>query len=160
MKFTWMTAGVYLLFFLLSAVSHPFYLSVTEIDYNTDNQSLEVSIKLFTDNLNQAVKQQKSNLHASEDADVELQRYLKEKLSVVVNGKPVEFEFLGKEEMPDVTWCYLEGKNIPAIKTIKVKNLMLLEVFDSQKNIVHLDIAGRKKSLLLQRGKVEEEAAF
>ncbi|MEZ4775940.1 MAG: DUF6702 family protein [Bacteroidia bacterium] len=156
-----MTASVFLLFFLLSAASHPFYLSVTEIDYNTDNQSLEVSIKLFTDNLNQAlIKQGNSPETAGETTDIQVQNYLKEKLVVTVNGKPVEFEFLGKEVLPDVTWCYLEGKNIPAIKNIKVKNLMLLEVFDSQKNIVHLDIAGRKKSLLLQRGKVEEELAF
>ncbi|MDX2247005.1 MAG: DUF6702 family protein [Bacteroidia bacterium] len=166
MKYKLMGAIGFVTFFLLSAVSHPFYLSITEMDYNAQNQSLEVSIKLFTDNLEAALISQKTpnsgSLAAIESPDIDkkIEQYLSEKFLVIANGKPVVFTFRGKEVMPDVTWCYLEGKNISAIKTLKVKNLLLLEVYDSQKNIVHLDVNGNKKSLLLQRGKVEEEVQF
>ncbi|MEZ4829412.1 MAG: DUF6702 family protein [Bacteroidia bacterium] len=166
MKRKTLVVFLFVAFALPLPATHPFYLSIAEIDYNSQNKTFEVSLKLFTDNLESGLEKafpdkfQPGQPISATDKDQLVAAYLKDKFSVSVNGKPVEFTFLGQEVLPDVTWCYLEGKNISSVQKVRVKNLLLLEVFDSQKNIVHIDISGRKKSLLLQRGNTEEEVLF
>ena len=63
---------------------------------------------------------------------------------------------LGKEISKDLAgvWCYLEIPNIEAIKQLKIQNQLLLEVFDDQKNIVHIrGPKGKKGGLIFGRGK-------
>lgn len=151
---------------LITTGVHPFYMSIAEMAYNSDNHSLEVSIKLFTDNIEEVLADQyHGEIHLGpedehQNADSLLSSYLREKISVRINGEPLAFNYLGKEVRPDVTWVYIEATGIASITEIAVKNQLFLEKFSAQKNIVHLSVNGTKKSLMLQRGRVEETVTF
>ena len=78
-----------------------------------------------------------------------MNRYLTDKLKVAINGISVNYEFIGKEYKDDITYCYLEIKNISTIKSIEVINRVLFDVLAEQQNIVRLKLNNKNKSFLL-----------
>jgi hypothetical protein len=70
-----------------------------------------------------------------------------------------KWEFLGKEAEINATWLYMEITDIEKPKKVTVSNTALLEVFDTQTNMTHVDIGGEVKTLLLRgsdyKGSVE-----
>lgn len=84
--------------------------------------------------------------------------YLQAHLSISTNkGTRVTQKFIGAQEEADAIWLYLE---IPAGKTpsgeLWVHNALLTEVFADQTNILNLDIAGKKRSVLCRTGDVQQ----
>jgi hypothetical protein len=138
--------------------AHDFYLSLTEINHNTENKSLEVSVKLFTDDLmlaleNAGAPRMELGTESEPPAANEfIEAYLQSHLSLIVNGKSINYTYLGKEAELDATWCYLEVENVRKVKTLQVKNTIFLDEFESQTNMVNTFINGRKKSGLARNG--------
>lgn len=137
---------------------HEFHLSLAEIDHNAEKKTLQVAVKLFTDDLTVALEKPgapKLYIGTADEppkANEIIAAYLKQHLLLKVNGKEVAFDYLGKEAETDATWCYVEVKNVARIKTIEVQNTLLLEAFDDQTNMVNLNINGIKKSGLARKG--------
>jgi len=129
-------------FFLSSGFAHKFYVSITEVNYNTENKSLEISIKLFTDDLEAALEEGTTKKlwigdeREAPETDSLLATYLNKKFNIHVNDEAQIAAFLGKELEADVTWCYLEIMNVSDIKNITVNNRIFMELFDDQKNLV------------------------
>ena len=150
------TAILSILIVLFSA--HEFHLSLTEIRHNSESRSIEVSIKLFTDDLLVALEQagapkmELGTENEPPEANELIESYLKAHFKLMVNGKPTEFTYLGKEAELDATWCFVEVKDVKKVQTIEVQNTLLLEAFDDQTNMVNLNINGRKKSGLARKG--------
>ncbi len=78
-----------------------------------------------------------------------MERYLKDKINIKINGKSAEFKFIGKEYDNDILFCYLEVADVKEVKTIEISNTLLFDSFDDQQNIVKLNINGEKKSFIL-----------
>ena len=75
----------------------------------------------------------------------------------------VEYEYIGKETSEDLQaiWCYLEIINIESIKSIRVENSLLMELFDDQKNIIHIMMPDKKQGyFMLEKGKSSDKATF
>jgi len=138
--------------------THDFHLSLTEITHNEEKRTLEVSIKLFTDDLLVALQKAgapKMELGTEEEppqANEYIESYLKAHFKLTVNGKPAEFNYLGKEAELDATWCYVEVKNVRQVQSLEVQNSFMLEAFEDQTNMVNLNMNGRKKSGLARKG--------
>jgi len=154
-------------FFLLTGFAHKFYVSITEVTHNAENASLEIAVKLFTDDLEAALEAGTTTKLWIGDPDREapetdslLARYFEERLTIEVNGEIQKANMLGKELEADVTWCYLEINNIPTIDKLNISNRLLTEISDEQKNIVHVYVGDKEKSLLLRRGKMSGEVTF
>ncbi len=153
-----------ILFFLFSA--HDFHLSLTEIKHNEDHRSLEISIKLFTDDLQDALEMAgapKMELGSQAEppaANEHIEKYVRTHFRLMVNGKPAEFIYLGKEAELDATWCFVEVKDIRKVKSLEVQNSFLLEAFDDQTNMVNLNMNGRKKSGLARKGNTKLKFEF
>ncbi len=144
-------------FLTLSSFNHEFYVSICQIDHNPQNESLEITFKIFTDNLEEAIRET-SNTKCYLDTRKEIKEakkfvgnYLTSKMEMSVNGQEVEFDFLGMEYEADATWCYIEVKNIKEVKSIEVINSLLIEVYEKQTNIIHYNINNQKKSSLLNK---------
>ncbi|MCB9186673.1 MAG: hypothetical protein H6601_07995 [Flavobacteriales bacterium] len=158
------TALLSVLLVLFSA--HEFHLSLTEISHNTENKTLEVSIKLFTDDLLTALQQAgapKMELGTESEppeANEYIESYLKRHFKLTVNGKLTDFTYLGKEAELDATWCYVEVKEVKKVQSLEVENSFLLEAFDDQTNMVNLNINGRKKSGLARKGNTRLKFEF
>lgn len=146
--------------------AHEFHLSLTEIRHNSESKSIEISIKLFTDDLLVALEQagapkmELGTENEPPEANEYIESYLKRHFKLMVNGKPTEFTYLGKEAELDATWCFVEVKDVRKVQAIEVQNTLLLEAFDDQTNMVNLNINGRKKSGLARKGSKNLEFEF
>ncbi|HAP69410.1 MAG TPA: hypothetical protein DCR04_06740 [Flavobacteriales bacterium] len=158
------TAILSILIVLFSA--HEFHLSLTAIKHNAESKSLEVSVKLFTDDLLIALEQggapkmELGTENEPPEASELVESYLKAHFKLTVNGKPTDFVYLGKEAELDATWCYVEVKDVKKVKTIEVQNTLLLEAFDDQTNMINLNIDGRKKSGLARKERTKLKFEF
>ncbi len=157
-----------LLIFSLSSFkkSHKFYVSVTEIEYNEEVQSLQIISRVFTDDL-EALLRERYNpsiklLSNGDKGEVEanLKKYLGQKFRVQVNGKRYEVNYLGKEYEDDMTLMYLEVPNVSSVKSVKIKNAVLTDLFPEQKNLIHVELRGKTKSLILTAERDEDELIF
>jgi hypothetical protein len=92
-----------------------------------------------------------------ENADSLISSYLTHHFNIAVDGRNVEFNFLGKEDSDDLIaiWCYLEGQEIINPKEIKIQNKLLVDLFDDQKNIVSFRSIKKKEFLLFDLKKQE-----
>jgi hypothetical protein len=144
--------------FMLLFPMHDFHLSLTEIDHNVERKTLEVSIKLFTDDLSLALQAQgapKMEIGTDREppqANELIENYLRRNVKFVVNTKPVVYKYLGKQAEMDATWCFLEIPNVSKVQTIEIINTLLIDQFDDETNMVNLNIAGRKKSGMSRKG--------
>lgn len=158
-------------FFLSSYTpeDHKFYVSRCQVNYNETSQSLEVSMHIFLDDLEEALQRRgHTGLHLCtelepEGAEQRIREYLQDKFRMWGNGEEVSWVFLGKEPSEDLSavWCYLEARGVEEVETLRISNEILLEVFDDQKNILELTAGKQKVGFhLLRRGKTEVEAQF
>jgi hypothetical protein len=137
--------------------SHKFYVSVTEIEYNEEQKSLQIISRVFIDDLEDMLKKRYdrslklSKSSESKDVRAYLEKYLSQKFSIEVNGKKVDVKYLGKEYDNDMAILYLEATNVQDLKSVKVKNAVLTDMFDEQKNLVHVEYRGTTKSLILTK---------
>ncbi|MDZ7269276.1 MAG: hypothetical protein ONB48_16980 [candidate division KSB1 bacterium] len=151
---------------LLLGVRHPFHVSVCQVDHNPQTQALEITFRLFTDDLEEALLAQGTGrlmLGDSREApavDRYLFNYLKHAVVFVVNGDTARFQYVGRETETDVTWCYVEILKIAQVKKIAITNRLLHELFEDQINLVHVKAGGKLKSLQLRRGHATDTLEF
>ena len=158
-----MRSVTYLFLLLLSAVfissstMHDYYVGVTVIEYAEEQQSLQIINQIYIDDFEKALRERYNDtITLAEDdepeiVDTYMSKYLAKMLKVKVNGKEVNFKFIGKEYIDDITYSYLEIENISNIKTIEVTNKALFDVISEQQNIVRLKMLGKNRSFLLVR---------
>jgi hypothetical protein len=142
---------------IFSAVfgAHPLYISVTEINHNPKDKILEVSCKMFTNDL-EAVLEKTSGTHvdlsAARDkaaADRLIEGYVEKRLRLRVDGKAVALHFVGSEKENDGTWSYFQVNDIPSVKRIDAVDELLYDGFNQQINILHVTVGGQRKSTRL-----------
>ena len=145
---------------------HPFYISVTEMHYNSDDKSFEVSMKLFIDDIEDALEAQgtgalKMNT-AQEHPEIDryLRTYLHKNFFVTVDGVEKNFQFVGKEYEGEVVWCYLLFREVSDPSQVNIRHVALTDLFEEQQNIIHMILKGQKKSLRLHRGFLEDSVDF
>lgn len=140
----------------MASEEHPFYVSVVEIHVNEDEKLLECAVKIFTDDLERAIREYYQvgvlNIGAEEEADtatVLMDAYLKNKVEIEINGKPTVFSWVGKEGNFDHQWMYFE---IPfqTLKSLRMKSHQLMEVFSDQRNLVHFHFNNQQKTLIFK----------
>ncbi|MBC5773853.1 hypothetical protein H8S95_07245 [Pontibacter sp. KCTC 32443] len=154
------------LFSSTAAMAHDYHSSITDIKFNPRTQSLQVAIKVFTDDLETVLtKRSKSKVTYSANSESikqQLAGYMAAAMSFeVTKGKPLKQRFVGSEEEADVVWVYLE---VPVQNTslsqLYIKNAVLTELFDDQMNIVNLDYKGNMHSMLLQKDETAKKLTF
>ncbi|MEM8899227.1 MAG: DUF6702 family protein [Bacteroidota bacterium] len=139
--------------------AHPFYVSICQIDYNGDNQSLEISLKIFIDDIEEIMeKEGVGRLYLGEkrenkESDKYISRYLAQQFKIKVDGQEKALEYLGKETEVDAIWCYLEGLSVSPFSSVEIRNSILMDHIESQVNIVHVKQAGIEKSLIFNKDK-------
>ncbi len=136
---------------------HKFYLSVTHVVYSEKDDALQITTRVFIDDMEKllderyGLKAQLGTASESKSADEYLEKYFKAKLLFEIDGKVTEYQFLGKKYDVDVMICYLEIPKIgmDKIKSIQIQNEILTDLFDEQQNVVHFKINEKKKSFVL-----------
>src|SRR6201999_2206225 len=123
---------------------HPLYITVTEISHNAKDKILEVSCKVFTNDLETVLQKMtgaKVDLSAVDKKaadDKLIEAYVERHLLLKCDGKPATLHFIGSEKEADGTWSYFQVNDIPAVKKIDVVNNLLYESFEQEINIMHV----------------------
>jgi len=156
-----------LIFFALITVgvsSHPVFVSVTEIEHNLSTRTLTVSCKVFTDDLEKALRQNYSIKIDLADAKLKaamnplVDGYIKKHLSIIADDKRVNLQFLGFLQQEEGIISIYEVKNISAIKKLDVENDILYENQPAQTGIIHVMVNGVRKSSRLDNP--DKKASF
>jgi intergrase/recombinase len=133
---------------------HPLYVSVTDLEWNSKEQTIEITSKIFVDDL-QAILQknynQKVDLYEApnELAGMLIRDYCKKNLVIEVNGKSCMYHFIGYERQKEACWCYFEITNISSVTNITCTNSILYDFTDKEMNLVHAVVGENKKSAKL-----------
>ncbi len=141
-----------LLSFSLPA-AHEFHVSKCEVEYVKDERSIQISLQLFIDDLESALKNTGSeNLFLCTkkehpEANDYIKAYLDTVFKIQVDGQEMSYEYLGKEMSEDLAavWCYLEISNTDILESFSIENRVLMETFDDQKNLVKVKLSTSQK---------------
>ncbi len=138
-------------FFLL----HPFYVTVTDVNQNPKSKTIEISTKIFINDLEKAILNENNtvlnitNPQNKNQADDLIALYLQKHLKVAINNKFYPINFVGYQITHDAVWCYLETKQTPKIKTISITNSLLLALYPQQINIINFKAEGKEAHIKL-----------
>jgi hypothetical protein len=131
---------------------HPFYVSVTEFNFNSKEKLLEISCKVFLDDFEKTLKKQQNipielthPVNAKQAQEL-VSNYFKKHLLVKIDGKPVSLEFVGYEPEGAALWVYFQVSNTSSVKSIGVTNTILYELYATQISIMHAQVGDTKKS--------------
>ena len=144
-----------ILFLTASFVKHAFHTSVTEMNYNAKEKTMEVSIRIFTDDLESVLSSESGKKITIKDNDkneVLIEKYLRKHFMVTSSKRQIiNYSFLGKEQQKDATWLYLEMPLNVSFNGSTIKNDLLVDAFSDQVNIINISINGEKKTLLFNQ---------
>lgn len=150
-----------LLLFLMPSIYenslHEFHVSKCSVDYDAEDKALQITVHLFIDDLEEALRQQGvdelfiATEKEANGVDEYIDKYLHQRFEVLVEDQPVDFEYLGKETSEDLQaiWCYMEITDVETIESLTITNQILMEVHDDQKNIMNITGPEKKKAYFL-----------
>lgn len=130
---------------------HPYYVSVTEIEYNAQKAELGVACKFFVDDLEEAIRDAgagKTDLikgDKTRNARL-LEDYMRNHLAITADGRRITLKFIGSELDQEAIWCFLEAGSVAPFTTMTVRGDMLFELRKDQINLFHATVNGTRKS--------------
>jgi 16S rRNA G966 N2-methylase RsmD len=156
-----------IVFFLIGFTGgnhHPIFVSVTQIEHNAASKTLEISCKIFTDDFEQALRQQnKTKVDLLDPAykkamNILVNNYIQKHLQLKVDEKNVAMEFLGFEQQEEGIISYLQVNDIITVKKVAVTDNILYETKPQQMEIIHVTANGNRKSSRLNNP--EDKVSF
>ncbi len=134
---------------------HPIFVSVTQIEHNVKEKSLEISCKIFTDDFEKVLRTLyktkidllDNSLH-NKMAPV-VYAYISKHLQMSVNGKPVKIKWIGYEQNEEGIMSYLQADDISSVKVIEITDNILYEYKSEQISLIHVIVNGLRKSTKL-----------
>jgi hypothetical protein len=138
--------------FQMERMPHPIHLTVTEIQHNASEKTLEISCKVFTDDFEKILGQNyKTKVDLTNPPDKAAMKkliddYIHKHLSVQVDGKSVQFTGIGFEKDQDAVFSYFQVDNIAAVKAITLTNTILFDLYTDEISIMHVTVNGKRKS--------------
>jgi len=149
----------YIAFFILLPLfaftsMHKYYISVTQVNYVQEKESLQIISRIFIDDFENALRDHyDKNLILAEknepkEIDSYIGMYLKENLTVKINNNDSKITFIGKEYDGDIMRCYLEVEGVKNIASFEISNKILFDFLEDQQNIIKTKINSKQKSVI------------
>ena len=140
--------------------SHQIHVSVTQIEFDRAEQVVEIAIRVFADDLENALgrhaKRQVKIDSAKADKDQELGEiatgYVQRNFELKTKlGKPVKLEWVGIEGQQGMFWLYLKGKMQGGLEGAQLRNRIFCEIYDDQVNLVNTKYQGKQIGLMFEQ---------
>lgn len=151
----------------LSFLLHPIHVSVTEIEYNEKVKALEITTRIFIDDLEVAIRKKVNqpeldilNPKEGHNTDEFVKAYVADHFKIKLDGKPQVLKYLASEREGFALICYIEIEDVKAFKKIEVFNDVIMDTYDDQSNIVHVTYNGPIKSTRLMKDKPVDTFTF
>ncbi|MBY0482024.1 MAG: hypothetical protein K2Q21_11760 [Chitinophagaceae bacterium] len=148
------------------SIFHPFYVSVVDINQNVKEATVEVSIRIFTPDLEQTLqKYSSSKVDIAHPADKQLlekqiSNYINQKLQLKINNQAVTMQYVGHEIQMESVWIYFEIPKITQLKKLDINCNLLYDFQNLQSNIFHVKANGNEKSYKLDFPKTSTSFEF
>ncbi|MDN5216654.1 hypothetical protein QQ020_31585 [Fulvivirgaceae bacterium BMA12] len=159
LKFWFILLGIVMCYTISQA--HAFYVSVYAVNFSPDRQELNVTCKVFTNDLEDAVKKKNAITALSIDAGSSrntkkmVSDYVLERTKIILNDTPAEmiFSHLSWEGagITETTLCHFKITGVTHIETIEIYSKLLTELYDDQVNIVNVRVGDKRKALNLDK---------
>ena len=142
-------------FFLIfsSFLEHKYYVSTSLFNF-TEDSSLQITLRIFKDDLSNAISdtyldQKTDDLNLIDELYFkQVDKYINSKISILIDDKKFEMDYLGLETKNDMYVCYLEIENLPIYSKMVISNKILFEIFDDQQNIIHVKRNDKRQSFI------------
>jgi len=134
---------------------HKYYVSITEVEFVKEQESVQIITRVFIDDFQNLLRERyddKLELDTNQDETINdgyIKEYLTSRIKVSINKKERVLKFIGKEYDNDIVYCYFEIENITEIKSFKIQNTALFDLFSEQKNVVRTNINNKNKTFVL-----------
>ena len=157
---------IYSIVSVLLLLFHPLHISVTEIEFDEQENELEMVIRIFIDDLETGIRAERNQptldilKPVGSTTNQLVSEYLQGKIEVSLDSKVQKLNFLGSEKEDDALICYIQIIGVNKWKTISVMNSVLLETFDDQSNLVHVAVRDQIKSMRLIRNNFNGSLTF
>lgn len=150
----------------ISVLAHPFYISMTDINYNAKSKSMEVSVRIFTDDFEKTLRKNcncKIDLTAKENTismKPLVDQYILKHLQIKVNGQMLALKFKGYQKEDESTWNYFEAENVQSPMKINITNTLLHDYKEEQINMLHINVNSKEKTEKLDWPEKDFEIIF
>ena len=92
--------------------------------------------------------------------EAEVKKYVGSKVSVSVNGAPVQLTFTSGQVNGESVWVYYEARGVGNVSSLRIRNSILMESYPKQLNLVNINYKGSQKNMNFTRGNETAEVTF
>ncbi len=133
----------------LSALAHQQKVAISQILFNPQSGNIEVTHRLYFHDAEHAVQEEwgSADLTANDEDMEKLALYVRSNFIFSLEGEPLALKPVGVEIDGPYVWIYDEIE-IPKkrIKAITIENYILRDVWESQANLVNLEVGKFRES--------------
>ena len=138
------------------APAHKYYTSLAQVEYNAEAKSVEVTLRVFADDLELALTRRagrKVSLDRTKDVDGLALAYLRDTFEIRNrDGEPKALKWVGMELRSDIAWLYVEAEMPEGLAGARLRDHVLFELFEKQVNTVSVRYPGVKADIVFARG--------
>jgi hypothetical protein len=139
-----------------AVAAHKYYTSLARVEYNAEAGSVEISLRVFADDLELALTRRagrKVSLDRTKDADRLVLAYLRDTFELKNrDGEAKALKWVGMELRAGVAWLYVEAEMPEGLAGARLRDHVLFELFAEQVNTVSVRYQGAKADLVFARG--------
>lgn len=144
---------VFLALMSLGFTFHKFYVSTTSIKFISKDRTLQITAQVFADDFEFTLQKITTGVELNPDNKVKLvdsltKKYFQKNLVFKSQDRVLSSNYLGKVYRNDLLVVYLEIELDSTVTNFDVKNTLLFDFTDNQKNILHFRSKGRRRSFL------------
>lgn len=147
---------LFLFFLFVSLVPHNYHVSNTLVHQNTEAHTLEITIKIFVDDLKRLQENKEEN-STEENYTFDTNEYILSCLKLSIDNDLLELKPLGREVENEMVYCYFEANDVFEISSFEVENTILFDLFEDQTNMVDVELPDLNARLLLNHEKSMEK---
>ncbi len=134
---------------------HPFHTSLTQMQYDAQRQTFEVSVRVFTDDFETALTKENGGkpvrLNNGQKQDKLIEQYIRKHFAVAnADRKPTPITYVGYEQEADAQWVYLEMPYISKAQNVFIKQDLFIDLFPDQVNLVTIQLNQVKKTVVFR----------
>ncbi|GAA3940195.1 hypothetical protein GCM10022209_39130 [Chitinophaga oryziterrae] len=139
---------------------------MTEIKHDAATNELQISSRIFADDLENVLKKQSRRavdiIHPANrtQTDSLIAAYVSKHLVITVDGKAVKLHYIGYKIEEEAAWCFLEAENIKPFKQVHVKDDILYAEHPNQINMIHVILHDERKSTKLDNPNANADIVF
>lgn len=143
---------------------HPFHLSNAEVEWNDDAKSLEIALKVWPIDLEEALENETKrslDLDKTEDIDELIVAYLQSHFVFrQEDGTAAGIEWLGKEVSVKSAWLYFEIPLEQSPEGMVVENTLFFEHLQDQVNLLQYRTGRRRMTLRFAIDKPKQQLDY